>query len=36
VLDIFGKLCDSENGIDNVLENNKDYYYLAEDLPTIS
>ena len=36
VIDIFGKLCDTDNGIDNLMENNRDHYYLAEDLPTIS
>ena len=36
MVDIFAKLCDTENGIDNLMENNRDYYYLAEDLPTIS
>lgn len=36
IIDIFAKLCDTENGIDNLMENNRDYYYLAEDLPTIS
>ena len=36
VIEIYGKLCCTNRGIDSIIDNNSNYHYLAEDLPTIS